>query len=277
MSDLPITSNASPTLTPTPPRPMRLAGKTALITGAGAGIGAATAALFCAEGAAVVLVDADMRALARTAEAILAAQPQARVLEVVADVANEAGALRAVERALSAFGQLDVLVSNAAMRNYSALAEATSDEWQAMVGVNLLGCANYCKAALPALRMSGHGAIVIVSSCYAVTGRKGMGLYDATKAALLAMTRTLAFEEAAQGVRVNAICPGSTLTDFHLGRAEAAGQPIDELRNQRQSTSLIGRWARPEEIAAPILWMASDEASFITGTTLMVDAGLHIM
>lgn len=273
MSDSPTASNALPMA----PRPLRLAGKTALITGGGAGIGAAAGALFCAEGAAVVLVDADMRALARTAESILTAQPLARVLEVVADVANEAAALRAVERTLGAFGGLDVLVSNAAMRNYSALAEATSDEWQAMVGVNLLGCAHYCKAALPALRTSGHGAIVIVSSCYAVTGRKGMGLYDATKAALLAMTRTLAFEEAAQGVRVNAVCPGSTLTDFHLGRAQAAGQSPDELRAQRQSSSLIGRWARPDEIAAPILWLASDEASFITGTTLMVDGGLHIM
>ncbi len=273
MSDLPITSSA----TPMAPRALRLAGKTALITGGGAGIGAATAALFCAEGAAVVLVDADMRALARTAAAILAVQPHAKVLEVVADVTNEAAAQRAVERTLGAFGRLDVLVSNAAMRNYSALAEATSDEWQAMVGVNLLGCANYCKAALPALRNSGHGAIVIVSSCYAVTGRKGMGLYDATKAALLAMTRTLAHEEATHGVRVNAVCPGSTLTDFHLGRAQAAGRSVDELRTQRQTTSLLGRWAEPQEIAAPILWLASNEASFITGTTLMVDGGLHVM
>jgi 2-hydroxycyclohexanecarboxyl-CoA dehydrogenase len=118
---------------------------------------------------------------------------------------------------------------------------------------------------------------VNVSSCYAVTGRKGMGLYDATKAAMLALTRTLAFEEAAHGVRANAVCPGSTLTDFHVGRAQASGKSIETLAGERQDTSLLARWARPEEIAWPILWLASDEASFITGTTLMVDGGLHVM
>ena len=93
-----------------------------------------------------------------------------------------------------------------------------------MVGVNLVGAANYCRAALPALRKSAGASIVNVSSCYAVAGRKGMGLYDATKAGMLAMTRTLAFEEAAHGVRVNAVCPGSTLTNFHISKARAAGK-----------------------------------------------------
>jgi meso-butanediol dehydrogenase/(S,S)-butanediol dehydrogenase/diacetyl reductase len=94
---------------------------------------------------------------------------------------------------------------------------------------------------------------------------------------MLAMTRTLAFEETSNGVRANAVCPGSTLTDFHVGRAQAAGKSVDVLKTQRQDTSLIGRWASPNEIAWPILWLASDEASFITGTTLMVDGGLSIM
>jgi 2-hydroxycyclohexanecarboxyl-CoA dehydrogenase len=170
-----------------------------------------------------------------------------------------------------------VLVNNAAMRNYSALADATPAEWQAIVSVNLVGTSNYCRAALPALRQSGRGSIVNVSSCYAVTGRKGMGLYDATKAGMLAMTRTLAFEEAQHGVRVNAVCPGSTLTDFHVGRAQAAGESVEKLKAQRQDTSLLGRWAAPEEIAYPILWLASEEGSFITGATLMVDGGLSIM
>jgi meso-butanediol dehydrogenase/(S,S)-butanediol dehydrogenase/diacetyl reductase len=118
---------------------------------------------------------------------------------------------------------------------------------------------------------------VNVSSCYAVTGRKGMGLYDATKAGQLALTRTLAFEEAEHGVRANAVCPGSTLTDFHVGRAQAGGKNVEQLKTERKDTSLIGRWATPEEIAWPILWLASSEASFITGTTLMVDGGLSIM
>ena len=256
---------------------MRLLDKTAIITGAGAGIGAATALLFCREGASVTLVDADLAALERTLEAIKLALPHARLLVHTADVSHEAQALAAIEKTLQAWGKLDILVNNASMRNYSALANATTAEWQAMVGVNLIGCANYAKAALPALRLSGKGSIVNVASCYAVTGRKGMGLYDATKAAQLAMTRTLAFEEAAHGVRVNAVCPGSTLTDFHINKATAAGKDIEKLKTERQTTSLLGRWASPEEIAAPILWLASDEASFITGTSLMVDGGLSIM
>jgi len=256
---------------------MRLLDKTAIITGAGAGIGAATALLFCREGASVTLIDSDPVALNRTLEAIKLALPHARLFAHTADVSDETQALAAVEKILQAWVKLDILVNNASMRNYSALANATTAEWQAMVGVNLIGCANYAKAALPALRLSGKGSIVNVASCYALTGRKGMGLYDATKAAQLAMTRTLAFEEAAHGVRVNAVCPGSTLTDFHIDKATAAGKDIEKLKTERQTTSLLGRWASSEEIAAPILWLASDEASFITGTSLMVDGGLSIM
>jgi 2-hydroxycyclohexanecarboxyl-CoA dehydrogenase len=254
----------------------RLAGKAALITGGGAGIGAATARLFCEEGAAVMLVDADAAALARTAKAIGETLAEARVVMFLADVADAALAVAAVQGALQSFGRLDVLVNNASMRNYAALADATPAEWQAVVGVNLVGAANYCSAALPALRNAGHGSIVNVSSCYAVAGRKGMGLYDATKAGMLALTRTLAFEEAAHGIRANAVCPGSTLTDFHVRRAKAAGKGIETLRQERQDTSLLGRWADPKEIAWPILWLASDEASFMTGATVMVDGGLSI-
>lgn len=255
----------------------RMAGRTALITGAGAGIGAAASHLFCQDGAAVLMVDANAEALERTREAILQALPGARLACATADVSDEAAAAAAVGQCVQQWGGLDTLVNNAAMRNYSAVADATAAEWQAMVGVNLVGMSNYCRAALPALRQSGTGSIVNVSSCYAVTGRKGMALYDATKAAQLAYTRSLAFEEAAHGVRANAVCPGSTLTDFHVGRARNAGKSVEQLRTERKDTSLIGRWASPEEIAWPILWLASREASFITGTTLMVDGGLHIM
>jgi meso-butanediol dehydrogenase/(S,S)-butanediol dehydrogenase/diacetyl reductase len=256
---------------------MRLAGKAALITGGGAGIGAATAAVFCAEGAAVTLVDADGDALERTRAGLQERIAQARIATVRADVADAEGATQAVERALGAHGRLDILVNNAAMRDYAALADATPERWEAVVRVNLMGAASYCRAALPALRGAGRGSIVNVSSCYAVTGRKGMGLYDATKAALLALTRTLACEEATHGVRANAVCPGSTLTDFHVERARAAGRSVETLRGERATNSLAGRWAEPAEIAWPILWLASDEASFVTGATLMVDGGLSIL
>ena len=239
---------------------MRLANKACLVTGGGAGIGAAALRLFRREGARTFTVD-------------VAAGDG---VDFVADVADPERAGAAVEAALQALGGLDVLVCNAAMRNYSALADASPAEWQEVASVNLFGAANYCRAALPALRRSGRGSVVLVSSVYAVTGRKGMGIYDATKAGLLAMTRTLAHEEAQHGIRVNAVCPGSTLTDFHLDRAKAAGKDVELLKRERDDTSLLARWATPEEIAYPILWLASDEASFVTGATLMADGGLSI-
>lgn len=255
----------------------RVAGKCVLITGGGSGIGAAAAKLFCAEGAEVMLVDANPDGLAQTQKEIAEQVSKAQAATFLADVSDAAAATRAVAQVLARFGRLDVLVNNASMRNYSAIADAEPAEWQAMVNVNLIGTANYCRAALPRLRQTERASIVNVSSAYAVTGRKGMGLYDATKAGMLAMTRTLAFEEAVHGVRANAVCPGSTLTNFHIRRAVAAGKSVEQLKTERQSTSLLARWATPEEIAWPILWLASDEASFITGATLMVDGGLSIM
>lgn len=253
----------------------RMAGRVALVTGAAAGIGAACARVFCAEGARVALVDRDAEALHATRLALQAAWPGAEVHAALADVADTAALGAAIDASIARFGALHTLVNNAAARHHGPLAEAGDANWEAVLGVNLLGTAAACRAALPALRASGRGSIVNVSSCYAVTGRRGMGLYDASKAALLSLTRTLAAEEAAHGVRVNAVCPGSTLTEFHLQRAQAAGTPLEVLKTQRQTTSMLGRWAEPHEIAWPVLWLASDEASYITGTTLMVDAGLH--
>jgi meso-butanediol dehydrogenase/(S,S)-butanediol dehydrogenase/diacetyl reductase len=255
----------------------RVAGKVALITGGGSGIGAATAEIICSEGGKAMLVDVSPDGLANTLKGITERVPGAQMSTFQADVSDASEATRAVEQTLQAFGRLDILVNNASMRNYSAIADAEPAEWQATVGVNLIGTANYCRAALPTLRKGDRASIVNVSSCYAVAGRKGMGLYDATKAGILAMTRTLACEEAQYGVRVNAVCPGSTLTNFHISRAQAAGKSVEKLKTERQSTSLLARWATPQEIAWPILWLASDEASFMTGTTLMVDGGLSVM
>lgn len=252
-----------------------MAGRVVLVTGGAAGIGAACAQLFCAEGARVALVDRDEEALQATRARLAASWPGAQVHADVAEVADTVALAATVAAVVARFGALHTLVNNAAARHHGPLAEADDDRWQAVLGVNLLGSAAACRAALPALRASGRGSIVNVSSCYAVTGRRGMGLYDASKAALLSLTRTLAAEEAPHGVRVNAVCPGSTLTEFHLRRAQAAGTPAEVLKTQRQSTSMLGRWAEPDEIAWPVLWLASDEASYITGTTLMVDGGLH--
>lgn len=253
-----------------------MSGRTiALVTGANKGIGYEVAAGLGALGWRVGVGARDRHRRDTAVEKLRAAGIDA--FGVPLDVTDDASAAAAAELIADHAGGLDVLVNNAAMRNYSALADATPQEWRALLDVNLLGNANYCRAALPLLRKAGRGAIVNVSSCYALTGRKGMGLYDASKAALLAMTRTLAFEEVKHGIRANAVCPGSTLTDFHVNRTVAAGRSVEELKTQRQATSLLGRWAEPDEIAYPILWLASDEASFITGETLMVDGGLSIM
>jgi 2-hydroxycyclohexanecarboxyl-CoA dehydrogenase len=161
-----------------------------------------------------------------------------------------------------------VLVNNVGIRRYEALADAPWETWDAIVRVNLLSFLSMARAALPALRQSGRGSIINVSSTYAIYGRKGMGAYDATKAAVLSLTRTLAFEEGGHGVRVNAICPGFTRTPFHVNRLGAA--KVDEL----VPPCVLKRWADPKELAYPLLWLASDEASYVTAATFMIDGGL---
>jgi meso-butanediol dehydrogenase/(S,S)-butanediol dehydrogenase/diacetyl reductase len=255
----------------------RLQDKVVIVTGGSGGIGSATGRLFCEQGARVVLVDRDADALARVAEEIRRDVPGASLIAVTGDVAQPRDAQRAVQQTLEAFGVMHVLVNNAGVRNYTALADATPDEWQNILEVNLLGAANFCRAALPELRKPGNGCIVNVSSVYGAMGRKGMGLYDATKAGLISMTRTLAHEEVAHGIRANAVCPGSTLTPFHVARAKARGKSEQDVLNEHKPNALITRWARPVEVAYPILWLASDEASYITGTALMVDGGTSVM
>lgn len=255
----------------------RMAGRIALITGGGGGIGAATAELFCRHGAKVLLVDRDGESLEREAARIKEQAPGAEIESFAGDVTDRADAGAAVARAVRAFGGLDTLVNNAAVRYLAPIIDAELGEWEKILAVNVLGAVNFCKAALPELRNSGKASIVNVSSCYGVMGRKEFGAYDASKAAILALTRSLAWEEAEHSIRANAVCPGGTLTPFTIGRGAARGETEVALRRQVKSDSLLGRWAEPVEIAHPILFLASNEASYITGATLMVDAGLSIM
>jgi 2-hydroxycyclohexanecarboxyl-CoA dehydrogenase len=258
--------------------PGRLDGKIALITGAGgsAGIGAATAQLFCAEGAKVVIVDLKADDVERTAQDIRSTVPKADLLPIAADVRREDDIADAVAQTVATYGGLTTLVNNAGVREYTPIAECSQESWHRIINVNLLGTAACCKVALPELRRAGAAAIVNVSSVNAVAGRAGMGQYDATKAAILALTRTLAVEEVGRGVRVNAVLPGGTLTGYHVTRYREKGVGIDELREQRAPANPMQRWAKPVEIAFPILWLASDEASFITGIDLLVDGGIAI-
>jgi len=254
-----------------------MAGRVALITGGGGGIGEATARLFAEEGGALALVDSDKAAVEAAAAGIARDVPGARVSAVAADVSSEAQAQRAVDEALGAFGRLDTVVNVAGVRLYTPLAEADAKGWEHILGVNVLATAYCCKAALPALRRGGRGTIVNVSSLYGVKGRAGMGQYDTTKAAVLGYTRALAVEEAPHGIRVNAVCPGGTITPFHIRAAAAKGVSESDLRAQRAGDNLLGRWAEPREVAFSILFLACDESSYITGATLMVDAGKSIV
>ena len=251
----------------------RLEGKTAIITGGAGGIGAATGQLFCEEGARVALVDLADSPLAQVAQRIRDIVPGAEVLEIPADVGTEAAATAVVGQVLAKFGALEVLVNLAGIRSYEPLAEAKAQTWQKILAVNLLSYAYLAREALPALRRSGRGSIINVSSTHAVNPRVGMGQYDVTKAGILSMTRTLAFEEAPHKVRVNAVCPGLTLTPFHMQRL---GRTQQDLLAEKVDHNLQQRWCAPREVAFPILWLASDEASFCTASTLMVDGGTRV-
>ena len=255
----------------------RMAGRVALVTGGGGGIGEATGRLFVEEGAAVVLVDTDKVAVETAATGVTKAVPGARVLALVADLTSESEARRVIDDALVRFEALHTLVNVAGVRVYRPLAEADATGWEFIIGVNVLATAYCCKAALPALRATGRGSVVNVSSVYGVMGRAGMGQYDTTKAAVLGFTRALAVEEAPHGIRVNAVCPGGTITPYHIRRAAGRGVSETELRAQRSQDNLLGRWAEPREIAFPILFLASDESSYVTGAALMVDAGKSIL
>lgn len=257
--------------------PGRMAGRVALVTGGGGGIGEATGRLFAEEAAAVALLDTDAAAVEAAAAGIRATVPGARILGLTGDVTRESDVGRIVDETAARFGALHTLVNVAGVRVYAPLAEADAADWERIIGVNVLGTAHCCKAALPRLRETGRGTIVNVSSVYGLMGRTGMGQYDTTKAAVLGFTRALAVEEAPLGIRVNAVCPGGTITPYHVRRAAARGVSEAQMRTQRAGDNLLGRWAEPREVAFPILFLASDESSFVTGATLMVDAGRSIL
>ena len=251
----------------------RLTNKVAIVNGGAGGIGAATAKLFCEHGAKVALVDLPDSPLEAVSQSIQDAIPGAEVICIPLNLAIEASAAETVSRVVSKWGRLDILVNNAGMRSYEPLADSTSDVWNKIIAVNLLSYVYMAREALPRLRKSEAGSIVNVSSTHAFHPRVGMGQYDVTKAGIVSLTKTLAYEEAQNKVRVNAICPGATLTPFHIKRAVEARKSGIEIDHQRYEQNLLKRWADPVEIAYPILWLASSEASFVTGSCLMVDAG----
>jgi NAD(P)-dependent dehydrogenase (short-subunit alcohol dehydrogenase family) len=193
---------------------------------------------------------------------------------VQGDAARMADCEAVVTRAVERWGRLDVLVANAGVRAFGSLLEATEEDWERILAVNLRGVANACVAAAREMREGGvGGAMVMVSSANALVGRAAMPIYDAAKAGVLSLTRSLAVDLAGDRIRVNSICPGFTVTDFHVRRAVAQGRTAEDLRAAQPG--LLKRPAEPEEMAAAVAFLASDDASYITATNLMVDAGGH--
>ena len=248
---------------------MRLAGKTALITGAGSGMGRLAVTMFAREGAAVVAADIDAAALRETV-----AEADGSVLAVDGDVSNAADVERWVAEAVSAYGKLDILYNNAGiMPDEDGSVDAMDeDAFQRVIDVNLKGTALCCKYALPAMSEAGGGSIVNVASFVALVGcTVPQDAYTASKGAVLALTRSLAVQFGPKNVRANAICPGPIETPLlrELLRDE-------EARQQRLSRIPLGRFGRPEDIVNAALYLASDESSWMTGTTFVVDGGISV-
>lgn len=258
---------------------MRLAGRVALITGAGSGIGRAASLLFAREGAAVVAVDRDGDAATQTVEQIRVAGASAPgapaaagAVAVVADVAVAADCEAMVAAAEAAFGRLDVLFNNAGvMLAADGDAVATGeDTWATTMDVNAKGVFLGCKYGIPALRRAGGGAIVNTASFVARLGAATPQLaYTASKGAVLALTRELAVIHAREGIRVNALCPGPLRTELLMQVLDT-----DEKRARRLVHIPMGRFGEADEIARAALFLASDDASFMTGAEMLVDGGL---
>jgi NAD(P)-dependent dehydrogenase (short-subunit alcohol dehydrogenase family) len=247
-------------------------GKVALVTGAAAGMGLATARAFAEAGAAVVLADFKEDAVkAATAELVAAGH---KAIAVRCDVADDDQVATMVERTVSEFGRLDVAFNNAGvMARIAPTAESTREEWDRVVGVNLRGVWVCMKHELRQMERQKSGAIVNNASVGALTGNPGIGSYIASKHGVVGLTRTAALEYVKHGIRVNAVNPG--LIDTQVARDVVAGS--EEAYGEIAKSVPIGRAGRPEEIASAVLWLCSPGASYIVGHALTVDGGMTVV
>lgn len=249
------------------------AGKTALVTGAGAGIGAAVAHALAAAGARVGVLDADPAAAEATAAAVTAAGGEA--LALGADVRVEAEVARAVEALAGAFDGIDVLANVAGVVRYGAAPDFSEEDWDYVIDVNLKGPFLTARHVVPHLRARGGGTIVNTASVQAFASQRTVAAYSASKGGVVSMTRTLALDHAREGIRVNAIAPGSVRTPMLRDAAERFG-PDDPESTMAGWGKLhpIGRLIEPEEVAEAVLFLAGPRSGAITGTTLLIDGGL---
>ncbi len=243
------------------------AGKVAFVTGAGSGIGRATALAFAREGASVVVADASAQENQETARMI--EEVGGRALAVTCDVRQAEDVKRALDRTIETFGRLDVAFNNAGVeQGPAATAELTEEEWDRIVDTDLRGVFLCMKHEIPLLLKQGGGAIVNTSSGAGVKGFKGAA-YVAAKHGVVGLTKAAALEYAQANIRVNAVAPG--IIDTAMMQRFTGGTP--EGRQAVISQEPVGRMGKPEEIAAAVLWLCSDAASFVTGSVLVADGG----
>jgi len=245
---------------------MRFLDRVALITGAASGIGAATARRFAREGALVGINDADAAGAQAVAQEILAAEGKS--LAVPGDVTKRAEVAEMVRQIVAAWGRVDILINNAGINKDAMAAKMTEEQWDQVLNVNLKGSFLCAQAILPGMRERAWGRIINTSSIGSL-GNIGQANYAASKAGVIGLTKTLALEYARYGVTVNCVAPGATLTPM------LAGVP-DQIKARIIEKIPMGRIASPEEIASVHCFLASEEASFVTGQVLFVDGGMSV-
>jgi len=249
---------------------MRLQDKVAIVTGAASGIGRSTALLFAREGARLVLNDIDAQGL----EALMRQMANQRARAVAGNVADESTARQLADESISAFGRIDILINNAGVHFVKDITEMTVQEWDRLMDINLKSMFLCCKHVIPHMLKQHQGSIVNLASISSFIGQEMNGAstfaYNVTKAGALQLTKSLATRYASDGIRVNCVCPGNVETNI-LKRATP--DEVAEFWRDASRSEPIGRNAQPAEIANAILFLASDESSFVTGSPLIIDGG----
>jgi meso-butanediol dehydrogenase / (S,S)-butanediol dehydrogenase / diacetyl reductase len=246
---------------------MRLKDKIAVITGAGSGIGEATARVFAAEGAVLVLADKNLA----TVEAV-AVSLGGKASAVACDVSKSVEVKALIEAAVAKHGRLDILINNAGYGMTGSVVETSEDDWNALMGVNINGVFFGCKYAIPIMQRQGGGAIVNTASTTSRVGIRDRAAYVTSKGAVAAMTRAMALDHVEDNIRINCVGPGTIETGY-FSQIFANSPDATGLRKSLEARQPMNRLGRPEEIAKAILFLASDESSFCTGSTLFADGG----
>jgi NAD(P)-dependent dehydrogenase (short-subunit alcohol dehydrogenase family) len=244
----------------------RLRGKSAVVTGAAKGIGHATAELFAREGARLVITDVDKENLTGLSDRLTEEISEAEVEVVLGDVSVPEDAKAMIAAAVERFGRIDILVANAGVIPLSTIVDATPEDWDHVMSVDGRGMFLTCKYAIEEMLETGGGSIVCLSSISGLAGQAQQAAYGPAKFVATGLTKHLAVEWADRGIRVNAVAPGTILT-------EAVAELPDEYKEPMLEAHPVGRLGEPAEVANAILFLASDEASFITGAILPVDGG----